>query len=248
MPSSCSVSSLLTFFLHFLRHRWRAWKRKRWKKRQCVTLAAFFTLTFHFSFPCLFFFFCLYGKWVAEKWYELPSWAWQAPVVLLLATFPLLAKAGTMRRCVNANFRARARIGDCLCVWERGRKKAVRVGLFDWAIIFSTKLSDTKKKKVTKDVKRTFLLKPAPGRQPDSSLALYSCAQSKTHMMAALQQTFFFFFAGALLKKKKTVFNADDYANEVHSIMCYTSGLRVLFFFVLFSMCSLSLDVIRFCQ
>ena len=134
-----------------------------------------------------------------------------------------------------------------VCVRERGRKKAVRVGLFDWAIIFSTKLSDTKKKKVTKDVKRTFLLKPAPGRQPDSSLALYSCAQSKTHMMAALQQTFFF-FAGALLKKKKTVFNADDYANEVHSIMCYTSGLRVLFFFVLFSMCSLSLDVIRFCQ
>lgn len=175
-------------------------EKKEGEKRQCVTLAAFFTLTFHFSFPS---FFCLYGKWVAEKWYELPSGAWQAPVVLLLATFPLLAKAGTVRRCVNAGFRARARIGDCLCVWERGRKKAVRVDLFDWAIILSTKLSDTKKKKVTKDVKRTFLLKPAPGRQPDSSLALYSCAQSKTHMMAALQQKLF--FARALLKKKKSI-------------------------------------------
>lgn len=192
MPSSCSVSSLLTFFLHFLRHRWRAWKRKRWKKRQCVTLAAFFTLTFHFSFPSLFF---------------LSVWQVGGRKVVWAAQLSMTSSSGSSSCYLSSSRQSwnDAAVCKCefpsasthwwlfVCVRERGRKKAVRVGLFDWAIIFSTKLSDTKKKKVTKDVKRTFLLKPAPGRQPDSSLALYSCAQSKTHMMAALQQTFFFF-------------------------------------------------------
>lgn len=124
-----------------------------------------------------------------------------------------------------------------VCVRERGRKKAVRVGLFDWAIIFSTKLSDTKKKKVTKDVKRTFLLKPAPGRQPDSSLALYSCAQSKTHMMAALQQTFFFFFAGALLKKKKKQYLTLTTMQMRCTPSCATQVVYEFFFFLFCFQC-----------